>query len=85
MTGDDGAVVSRPCPGSAATFTFTHIPVVQQEGEGFGYAVQRLVHVRDLSVDEREQHAKLRFRNFKSAPSAQFSIFSFFLVFTHSN
>lgn len=75
MTGDDGAVVSRPWPGSPATFALANVPVVQQEGEGFGYTVQRLVHVCDLNVDEREQHAELKFRNFKSAPSAQFSIF----------
>lgn len=52
MTGDDGAVASRPWPGSPATFALANVPVVQQEGEGFGYAVQRLVHVRDLSIDE---------------------------------
>lgn len=52
MTGDNGAVVSRPWPRSPTTFALANVPVVQQEGEGFGYAVQRLVHVRDLSVDE---------------------------------
>lgn len=62
MTGNGVAAASwsRPQPATTAAttnsaaaidFSLTGVPVVQQSGEGLGDAVQRLVHVSDLSVE----------------------------------
>lgn len=45
MAGDDNKGPSKSRPRPASTFTLSDVPLVQQEGERFCDAIQRLVHL----------------------------------------